>query len=170
MPAHTKHGTALLTSHALMIFERFGDSERNGAFVSHYSMLLATVSCLGTSPLSVIDYAVGCFFNGQASSNFSSDELGEGGFKRSIKWFKKWLEEQGHDSAVSGRALYQNCSLLHYLLVQHTPPCRPRIAALPWWCTAYGSQQQHVKTSVRNLNIGGRRATVVSSRRAASRL
>lgn len=36
----------------------------------------------------------------QASTNFTSDDTGEGGFKRSIKWFKKWLEEQGHDSAV----------------------------------------------------------------------
>lgn len=26
--------------------------------------------------------------------------MGESGFKRSVKWFKKWLDEQGHDSAV----------------------------------------------------------------------
>jgi len=39
-------------------------------------------------------------FTGQASSNFTSDDMGEGGFKRSVKWFKKWLEEQGHDSEV----------------------------------------------------------------------
>ncbi|CAM9909584.1 unnamed protein product [Hapterophycus canaliculatus] len=40
----------------------------------------------------------------KASSNFTSDDTGEGGFKRSIKWFKKWLEGQGYDSAVSTSA------------------------------------------------------------------
>ncbi|CAM9616382.1 unnamed protein product [Choristocarpus tenellus] len=37
----------------------------------------------------------------KGNSNFSSDESGEGGFKRSVKWFRKWLNEQGHDSKAS---------------------------------------------------------------------
>ncbi|CAN0012023.1 unnamed protein product, partial [Scytosiphon promiscuus] len=45
----------------------------------------------------------------KASSNFTSDDSGESGFKRSIKWFKKWLEEQGHDSGALWARLADAC-------------------------------------------------------------
>ncbi|CAM9453411.1 unnamed protein product [Ectocarpus fasciculatus] len=45
----------------------------------------------------------------KASSNFTSDDMGESGFKRSVKWFKKWLDEQGHDSAALWARLADAC-------------------------------------------------------------
>ena len=46
-------------------------------------------------------YRSTAFASVQASSNFTSDDTGEHGFKRSLKWFRRWLDEHGHDSAVS---------------------------------------------------------------------
>ncbi|CBJ32399.1 conserved unknown protein [Ectocarpus siliculosus] len=45
----------------------------------------------------------------KTSSNFTSDDMGESGFKRSVKWFKKWLDEQGHDSAALWARLADAC-------------------------------------------------------------
>lgn len=42
----------------------------------------------------------GCFVLIQVASNFTSDDTGDSGFKRSLHWFRRWLQEQGHDGSV----------------------------------------------------------------------
>ncbi|CAM9833825.1 unnamed protein product [Chrysoparadoxa australica] len=47
----------------------------------------------------------------KGSSKFTKDgEQGESGFKRSLKWFKTWLTEQGHDSDAVWRGLADTCA------------------------------------------------------------
>ncbi|CAN0166910.1 unnamed protein product, partial [Discosporangium mesarthrocarpum] len=46
----------------------------------------------------------------KGNSKFTSDEAGEGGFKRSIKWFRKWLTDEGHDSDLVWARLADACA------------------------------------------------------------
>ncbi|CAM9273835.1 unnamed protein product [Ectocarpus sp. 12 AP-2014] len=63
-----------------------------------------TESNINKTTMHLTNYSVN-----KTSSNFTSDDMGESGFKRSVKWFKRWLDEQGHDSAALWARLADAC-------------------------------------------------------------
>ncbi|CAM9618644.1 unnamed protein product, partial [Phaeothamnion confervicola] len=44
------------------------------------------------------------------SKNFVSDDSGETGFKRSVRWLRRWLDDEGHDSPAIWARLADACA------------------------------------------------------------